>query len=382
MEYSTGESGINSLGGFAYQIKVFIYYLALLNQGEQIEFETIEDVNIRREETEKIDKYGERYKCILKKKETNTAIQVKRTDVTDASAEKILYNWLLVEYYAENVDRYILFTDDEYKNKDIVFIKSAEEAYKKIISAKPKRSDALVTKVKDIFDDKLDEFKKVYKSIKEKYTFKSISSLDDAILEVYEKIFHRDAILQPIYQMRMEELLRYITVKIMQAVSRREPFICTYTDFMCQIEEICESIGRGKVVLNYSNFKASKSIDWDNLEIVNSRECMQLRACKLPRCMIEQHLIYKLYYETSKCLYMENNKILLIDDIENTAYDNFEIVKCILSEAGKDSPINRLDETKQRANSYASNEQIKYGACIYLTREDIEDDKKVSWEEE
>ena len=32
MVYSTGESGIKSLAGFAYQIKVLIYYLALLQK--------------------------------------------------------------------------------------------------------------------------------------------------------------------------------------------------------------------------------------------------------------------------------------------------------------------------------------------------------------
>ena len=40
-------SGIFSLSGFAYQIKVFIYYMALLQKNQQIEFETLEDVNIK-----------------------------------------------------------------------------------------------------------------------------------------------------------------------------------------------------------------------------------------------------------------------------------------------------------------------------------------------
>lgn len=380
MEHSTGESGIKSLGGFAYQIKVFIYYLALLNQAEQIEFETIEDVNIRKG-VEEIDEHSEQYKCILSRKEANTAIQVKRTDVTNASAEKILYNWLLVEADINNVVKYILFTDDKYSNKDIIFTKGANEAYKNIISTKPKRSDALVARVKSIFEGKFNEFEKTYNEIKGKYAYKSISNLDDSILKLYEKIFHREAS-ETIYVMRVEELLRCITAKIMKAVSSKSPFIYTYTDFMCQVEEICERIGREQIILNYSVFKVGKSIDWDDLELVNSRECKQLNACRLTQRNIEQHLMYKLYYEASKCLYMENSKVSLIDDIEDMAYDNFESAKCILCEEGQDKPIKRLEETKKRSNSYAVNEQIRYGACIYLTREDIEDEKKISWEED
>lgn len=380
MEHSTGESGIKSLGGFAYQIKVFIYYLALLDQGEQIEFETIEDVNIRKG-MEEIDEHGERYKCILNRKEANVAIQVKRTDISNAIAEKILYNWLLIEADKNNVVKYILFTDDEYSNKDIIFTKGAEEEYENIISKKPKRSDSLVARVKNIFEDKFGEFEKIYNEIKEKYKFKSISNLDELILNTYEKIFHRQAS-ETIYVMRIEELLRYITAEIMKAVNNRNSFIFTYADLMNQVEEICERIGRSQIIINYSIFKAGKSINWDDLELVNSRECKQLNACKLSRRSIEQHLMYKLYYETSKCLYMENNKISLIDDIEDITYDNFESAKCVLCEEGQDKPIKRLEETKKRSNSYAINEQIRYGACIYLTREDIEDGKKISWEED
>ena len=43
--------------------------------------------------------------------------------------------------------------------------------------------------------------------------------------------------------------------------------------------------------------------------------------------------------------------------------------------------MNRLEETKKRSNSYADSEQIRYGAVIYLTRED-EIEHQISWEDE
>ena len=38
--YIPDESGINSLGGFAYQIKVFVSYMLSMDEGMQAEFET------------------------------------------------------------------------------------------------------------------------------------------------------------------------------------------------------------------------------------------------------------------------------------------------------------------------------------------------------
>ena len=55
MPYKQDKSGINSLSGFAYQIKVFAYYAFSLKAGMAIEFETIDDVNLTKITPEKLD---------------------------------------------------------------------------------------------------------------------------------------------------------------------------------------------------------------------------------------------------------------------------------------------------------------------------------------
>ena len=40
-------AGIDSLRGFSYQIKVFVWSLAGIKSGERVEYETIDDVNIQ-----------------------------------------------------------------------------------------------------------------------------------------------------------------------------------------------------------------------------------------------------------------------------------------------------------------------------------------------
>lgn len=46
--YVPDKSGINSLGGFAYQIKVFVLYMLSIDENMQAEFETIDDVAVKK----------------------------------------------------------------------------------------------------------------------------------------------------------------------------------------------------------------------------------------------------------------------------------------------------------------------------------------------
>ena len=46
--YGLNSSGIYSLAGFAYQIKVFVYYLSQLREGYSIGYETYDDVSLHK----------------------------------------------------------------------------------------------------------------------------------------------------------------------------------------------------------------------------------------------------------------------------------------------------------------------------------------------
>lgn len=72
----------------------------------------------------------------------------------------------------------------------------------------------------------------------------------------------------------------------------------------------------------------------------------------------------------------------LVDDLENTAYDNFCDVKMELRSRSEDTPDNRLIETKLKSNSKAVDEQIRYGVCINLTSEDTDESIQISWKDE
>src|SRR5690625_68275 len=112
-------SGIDSLRGFSFQIKVFVWQLLKITDNQIVEFETLEDVNIQEFTSDILDEHEDKIstKIIDSEKGTNTAIQVKHTKITKRSARQILLNWLYIEINNDNVKEYILVTAPKYKNK-------------------------------------------------------------------------------------------------------------------------------------------------------------------------------------------------------------------------------------------------------------------------
>lgn len=144
-------SGILSLAGFAYQIKVFIYYLSDLEEGYTIDYETYDDVALNKSDTDKEKQESKlhTYNGLLNSHSGITALQVKHTSISTEDYEKILFNWILLESNALNVEKYILCVDKQYENKDNVFSNNLKLLFDKITTT-TKTNAALITKVKNI----------------------------------------------------------------------------------------------------------------------------------------------------------------------------------------------------------------------------------------
>lgn len=378
--YLPDSSGINSLSGFSFQIRVFVYYILMLEEGIQIEFETIDDVNIKKIKANEIDNYDENFINKIIGNDSNIAIQVKRTSITDSVALKVLLNWILLESSENTVTKYILFTDDQYKNTDILFSKSAKEQFK-LIKESTKGSRAIISKVKSIYKDNFEEFEKIYTSIKDKYEFVSLENIDQKIVDGGAVIFRKAGVNEVVYYLRIKELLQHVTVQVMESINDKKPYIFCYDDFMALVEDISCRMTEQITQPLYADFKKLHPIDFSDLMIAASREYKQLLTCKLPQVLLKQHLGFGAYYENLRYMYMETNKLGKIQNIEETTYENFENAKFNLKINGKDEPYHRLEETKKLGNAHADNEQIRYGSGIYLTKDAIED-IQISWEDE
>ncbi len=379
MTYQQDSSGINSLGGFSFQIKVFVYYMLDLKEGMQIEFETLEDVNVKKIKADSIDNNSENFISNILCKDSNTAVQVKRTDINNDVALKVLLNWILLESSKNNVTEYVLLTDSEYNNTDIIFDKTSQELFD-IIKKSNKKSNATISKVKNLYKDRFKDFEKVYESIKGKYSFISLDDIDKHIDDRCA-IHFRKAANGVVYKQRLNELLQHITVEIMNSVNNKTSYTIEHIELSKLLDEICSRLNEKVTAPIYSDFKKLHSIDLTDSVVSELREYKQLVACQLSENLIKQHLIYKMYYENTLYKYIETNKQSKIEEIEETTYENYENVKFKLQKEKCDEPYNRLEETKKMPNSHAGNEQIRYGSGIYLTREDIEKNQ-ISWEDE
>lgn len=371
-------AGIDSLRGFSYQIKVFVWSLAKIKSGEQVEYETIDDVNIQTINPLDFDDKCAGVINSIDNNKTNRAIQVKRTTLGSEMAKKVLFNWLLLEARGDVLE-YQLFTDSTYGNDDIIFSQDMDRLFDEIKQSRA-RSNALITQVKSVYGTDKERFETALQKIKENHKFVSIDDIDDELLNAFADIFVRDGVVDSIYELRIIELINFVIKGVFSSIEKRKPFICDYLTFRREAESICERIRNEKIDIDYACYTKANPVCIENF--TETREYIQLMHCNLSGKNIQIHLGYRQYYQQYRMMNLGNGRADLLDDIELTSVENFVMVKDTLQQEGRDIPINRLNETKKMENSYSSSTQIRNGALVYLTKEDVDVERQISWKDE
>ena len=147
------------------------------------------------------------------------------------------------------------------------------------------------------------------------------------------------------------------------------------------VEDIVKRFTKERSEPSYVDFKRTNKIDLEDLKIVTSREFIQLKYCNLTEEELKKHLIHKFYFENALRNSLEIGLYKDYDNLLETTYENYGETVSELKMLKSDFPINRLIEINKKSNSYATNEQIKFGSSIYLTR-DAEVDRLISWKDE
>ena len=376
MEFQPDNSGIKSLGGFAFQIKVFCNLCSQLSEGQQIEFESIDDVTTNRNvKADSLDNINGKI-C----SPVYDSIQVKHTSITEDIAKKVLMNWIQSEASPLSIKNYYLITDMSYSNTDLLSTINSESFIQEVLDSSQKRN-ANITKVKTIFQkNDLQENKKIIKDILQKYKFLSLN-IDDELDNNFKNIFLK-SVNKVVYYQRLEEFLCEITNKIMNSVLKSQSFILTYMDFQKIVNDIIQRFTVEISLPSYNNFKNINPFDLDKIESANSREYKQLLHCDVSENAIRRHLLHEQYYRKVRNNYIDACMNSKCENIEVTAYENFENVKEDLQDRNADLPKNRLKETTEASNSYAESNQIREGVCIYLTSYNIDKNNQISWTDE
>ncbi len=371
--------GIASLGGYAYQIKVFISLLPYIKENDTIEFETIDDISISEKD---IDNKSE-YMCTTQSDNLNnklTAIQVKKTQITKASLKKIWYNWLIVYNKNNSISKFELRYDKTLNSSFDLYSISSNEMFKLISKSKAKKN-SLESKVKQIYSDEK-VFEASYTFIKNNSKEVAIENIDEQIHNQYKALFHWTDSFNETYKLRVEELCKTIQNIILNSIEKKKPYICTHDDFYNIVEEISNRITKEEYIPNYALFSNNVAETLHKESIINSREFKQLLACKITESTIRLFLTNQSYYNDYRYRSLRNLKAEKIENTEITAYENFCIVVEKLRQENNDCPYKRLDLTTSQSNAHAPDEQIKRGVCIHLTEDGVEETKRISWSDE
>lgn len=369
--------GIYSLAGFAYQIKVFVLNVLELKNGYTIEYETIDDVALKMS-ADKLDEHEDDL-CSIFTATSRRAIQVKKTQVTNSIAKKVVKNWILADKNNADIEQFVLVTDREV-DMDVFVDLDVDEIFKEVNAATGNKS--IDAKVKKIGYTET-ELKQKVRDIVSMSSIQKYENIDTEIENKFNDFFIRYGVSEATYYIRIKEFLQQITVEILDAVGNGQPYLLTYESMSKIKNRIVTNYTDEKWEPSFSQFRRLKKVNLEDLAVIKSREYRQLKTCEsLKKEDIYRHLQWGEYYVNSKRGYYERGMAFLVEDIENTAYDNFCDAKMELRNRVEDTPDNRLIETKSKSNSKAADEQIRYGVCINLTSEDTDESIQISWKDD
>ena len=374
------DSGLSSLSGFSYQIKVFILRLTQLQQGQRVEFETLDDVAVRSLSSK--DSISD--SCFKWKVDETSSIevfQVKQTNVSESVRRQVLYNWLLAYNQKPDISKFTLYVAQGYSINEKAFTNDSEKEYQTIIES-DKAVTALVSRVKQIYKDDLTKFKRDYQTICSKSTIERLGDIDELIAEQLITPFHATAadIGKTYFEKRIAELFTRICARIMDCAGQRSPYVCGHAEYMQLCEEICKDISPTQYTPDYEAFRQVFSQDDLTSEITNSREYRQLRYCKLSNSEILDHLSWEQYYQSIRQHYLADAKKDAISKTESIAHQNHKDVVYELQDEIKDTPRLRLIKTKRCEISTLHDEFSRWGTYIFLTQNDLPN--KISWKDE
>ena len=377
---SATSAGLNSLSGFSFQIKVFILMMTQLKEGQRVEFETLDDVVVKNlSQNEKID--DSCIKTCTGNDGKIVAFQVKQTRVTDSVARKILHNWLIALNINRSIDRFELILDGGYSCTSKVFSNTAEEEFRKIRESNSD-GNALITRVKNIYYDRLENFTKDFNYICSHISIENVKDINGLIAEKLCVPFHSamtDSV-KPHFGLRIWEFCNRVCCRIIESAEKRIPFVCEYGEYLQLCEEICKDISEEEYRPDYDSFKQVWVSDRIEEEVKESREYRQLSYCKIGHSRLVEHLRWELYYKNIRQQYLTDAKKERIKKTEDIAYRNYEDVLIGLQVDNQDNPPKRLLKTKEKPISTLTDEYSRWGAYIFLTRDDAE--QQISWKDE
>lgn len=311
------DAGLNSLSGFAFQMKIFVYLLVLAKSGEQVEFETLDDITVR--DISSLSREDD----FLKKSTVGseiTVFQVKQTTVNLDTSRKVLYNWLLALNQDRSITKFCLYVDKNYPAQMSVFDHSGNAEFKRICNSN-RAENSLIGRIKTLYKDREADFIQDFQHIKSSHELISIDC-DNELSHALAEVFHSEAnsVGSVYFEQRVKELIVRICANALECAGKRIPYICSKSEYMQICEEICKNISAERYNPSYTDFYQVYSKNDIDDEVTSSREYIQLTYCSLSQQQIREHLTWEQYYIGIRQHHLRDAKSSIIANAEDIGF--------------------------------------------------------------
>ena len=365
------KSGINSQAGFIFQKKIFLLNVVDMQSGEVATFEGLDDVSIdsQRTENEHIAITGSPSKGL---------VQVKLGNVSDAIMTRIVCNWALATKKCPSINRYEIVVPYGRNVESGILNRAATEVYESIRekSQNKRNRNALYKQLIDGFDE--NEFAVIFNRIKaHNATTILVEDIDQLLEDKLADVLYKgtEEFSGAFYNQRVEELQKKLFFEIDKTLKERREFIISKECFRDMCNEIVERISANRYDPDYELF--AENLDIDQLLGSGGRHIQQLEKCGLEHRDLEDALCEMAYYSAIRNFHLER-----VNMSRQKAHKNFRNTVLRLQAEKRDNPLLRFVETRQASNDRCSNEQERGGACVYLTRDDVEEKFQITWWDE
>ena len=373
------DSGLISQYGFLFQRGVFALYILQHLSTEQVySFEGKDDIEIAPDN-----------RITAIHAVSNQLIQVKSGVVDNNCFNRIIGNWLLTDNIERDSFVLVIENDLAFDIKNIESIIASFQRF--VLDGQGKKQTAIAKRVYVKYQNDIEKknFEQLNKSLSrfvrkiqiERY---SMEELDRKLEESFFSNYCQDIIEYDLAKKkRLQKFIDYLNRQIDDSIKQKNTYSIIFPEIMRLLSLVSSEISDNSYKIDVDSLKPSFMKKAQ--EIVTTgrvREVRQLSLVSQRTDFIIKGIVDELFYKDFREVYSDS-RTLDISNLESFAHDNYEEA-CYEVDAGY-KPKELYEKTLSKdlqSDILPQGPMYKKGCYIFLTGEEISNDKQITWGQE